>query len=91
MPQCYGPPALYTFPTLYTFPRSTNLMPLNLLPNIPVLYTFCCSPRLILITDSVHNGAGQGEDLSPRPSPSPGLGTKFAPRPAPRVIPGPCY
>ena len=47
---CYGPPALYTFPPLCTFPTSTYLMPLNPLPYVPVLYTYCCSPRLILIT-----------------------------------------
>ena len=41
---CYGPQALYTFPTS-TYPRS-----LNPLPYIPVLYTYACSPRLILIT-----------------------------------------
>ena len=42
---CYRPPVLYTFPALYTFPTSTYLMPLNLLPYIPVLYTYCRSPR----------------------------------------------
>ena len=47
---CYGPPAHYTFPPLCTFPTSTYLMPLNPLPYVPVLYTYCCSPRFILIT-----------------------------------------
>ena len=47
---CYGPPALYTFPPLRTFPTSTYFMLLNPLPYVPVLYTYCCSPRLILIT-----------------------------------------
>ena len=32
IPECYGPPALYTFPTPYAFPASTCLMPLNPLP-----------------------------------------------------------
>ena len=50
IPKCYGPPALYTFPPLCTFPTSTYLMPLNPVPYVPVLYTYCCSPRLILIT-----------------------------------------
>ena len=41
------------------------------------------------IAHSVRNGAGRGEDLSPRPVPGRGLGTQFAPRPAPPVNPGP--
>ena len=49
-PDCYGPPALYTSPPLCTFPTSTYFMPLNPLPYVPVLYTYCCSPPLILIT-----------------------------------------
>ena len=48
-PNCYGPPALYTFPTPYTFPASTYLKPLNLFPYLVHVPLFK-SPRLTLIT-----------------------------------------